>query len=202
MDMTSFFYGFGVGFSLILAIGAQNAFILKQGLKRQHVFWICLICALSDSILIYLGVVGFSNIFIDFPIIITFAKYFGAAFLFFYGLRHFYLSINGNSVLNPSEIERDSLIKTIGLCLALTWLNPHVYLDTVVLVGSIAIQFKDQKYLFAMGTMLASWVFFFSLGYGAKLLLPLFKKAISWRILDALVGVIMWVIAISLSSTP
>lgn len=196
--MTAFFYGLGIGFSLILAIGAQNAFVLKQGLKQQHVFWVCLICALSDSILIYLGVTGFSKIVVDFPLIVTLAKYFGAAFLFLYGLRNFYSAIQNNSGLNPSEIEKDSLLKIIGMCLAFTWLNPHVYLDTVILVGSISVQFADQIYLFAAGTILASWIFFFALGYGAKALLPLFKKASSWRVLDVLVGIMMWAIATKL----
>ncbi|WP_312050335.1 LysE/ArgO family amino acid transporter [Acinetobacter courvalinii] len=196
--MTAFFYGLGIGFSLILAIGAQNAFVLKQGLKQQHVFWVCLICALSDSILIYLGVTGFSKIVVDFPLIVTLAKYFGAAFLFLYGLRNFYSAIQNNSGLNPSEIEKDSLLKIIGMCLAFTWLNPHVYLDTVILVGSISVQFADQIYLFAAGTILASWIFFFALGYGARALLPLFKKASSWRVLDVLVGLIMWAIATKL----
>ncbi|MCU4578430.1 LysE/ArgO family amino acid transporter [Acinetobacter courvalinii] len=196
--MTAFFYGLGIGFSLILAIGAQNAFVLKQGLKQQHVFWVCLICALSDSILIYLGVTGFSKIVVDFPLIVTLAKYFGAAFLFLYGLRNFYSAIKNNSGLNPSEIEKDSLLKIIGMCLAFTWLNPHVYLDTVILVGSISVQFADQIYLFAAGTILASWIFFFALGYGARALLPLFKKASSWRVLDVLVGLMMWAIATKL----
>lgn len=196
--MTTFFYGLGIGFSLILAIGAQNAFVLKQGLKQQHVFWVCLICALSDSILIYLGVTGFSKIVVDFPLIVTLAKYFGAAFLFLYGLRNFYSAIQNNSGLNPSEIEKDSLLKIIGMCLAFTWLNPHVYLDTVILVGSISVQFADQIYLFAAGTILASWIFFFALGYGARALLPLFKKASSWRVLDVLVGLMMWAIATKL----
>ncbi|MCU4390345.1 LysE/ArgO family amino acid transporter [Acinetobacter courvalinii] len=196
--MTTFFYGLGIGFSLILAIGAQNAFVLKQGLKQQHVFWVCLICALSDSILIYLGVTGFSKIVVDFPLIVTLAKYFGAAFLFLYGLRNFYSAIQNNSGLNPSEIEKDSLLKIIGMCLAFTWLNPHVYLDTVILVGSISVQFADQIYLFAAGTILASWIFFFALGYGARGLLPLFKKASSWRVLDVLVGLMMWAIATKL----
>ncbi|WP_038341932.1 LysE/ArgO family amino acid transporter [Acinetobacter sp. A47] len=196
--MTAFFYGLGIGFSLILAIGAQNAFVLKQGLKQQHVFWVCLICALSDSILIYLGVTGFSKIVVDFPLIVTIAKYFGAAFLFLYGLRNFYSAIQNTSGLNPSEIEKDSLLKIIGMCLAFTWLNPHVYLDTVILVGSISVQFADQLYLFAAGTILASWIFFFALGYGARVLLPLFKKASSWRVLDVLVGLMMWAIATKL----
>ncbi len=193
--MSAFVYGLGIGFSLILAIGVQNAFVLKQGLKQQYVFWVCFICALSDSILIYLGVTGFSKIVVNFPLILIVSKYFGAAFLFFYGLRNFYSAIKSTSSLNPSDIEKDSLLKIIGMCLAFTWLNPHVYLDAIILIGSISVQFSDQLYLFAAGTILASWIFFFSVGYGAKMLLPLFKKATSWKILDVLIGVTMWTIA-------
>lgn len=196
--MTAFFYGIGIGFSLILAIGAQNAFILKQGLKRQYVFWVCFVCAFSDSILIYLGVTGFSKMIVDFPIIVVLAKYFGAIFLFLYGLQSFYSAIKNNSILTPSEIEGDSLIKVISMCLAFTWLNPHVYLDTVLLIGSISVRFTDQTYLFSVGVISASWIFFFSLGYGSRVLQPLFKQAISWKILDILIGTIMWSIAISL----
>ncbi|MHA3982291.1 LysE/ArgO family amino acid transporter [Acinetobacter venetianus] len=193
--MSAFVYGLGIGFSLILAIGAQNAFVLKQGLKQQYVFWVCFICALSDSILIYLGVTGFSKIIVNFPLILNVSKYFGAAFLFLYGLRNFYSALKSTSSLNPSDIEKDSLLKIIGMCLAFTWLNPHVYLDAIILIGSISVQFSDQLYLFAAGTILASWIFFFSVGYGAKMLLPLFKKATSWKILDVLIGVTMWTIA-------
>lgn len=193
--MSAFLYGLGIGFSLILAIGAQNAFVLKQGLKQQYVFWVCFICALSDSILIYFGVTGFSKVIANFPLLLTVSKYFGAAFLFFYGLRNFYSAIKNSSSLNPSDIEKDSLLKIIGICLAFTWLNPHVYLDAIILIGSISVQFSDQLYQFAAGTILASWIFFFSVGYGAKMLLPLFKRATSWKILDVLIGITMWTIA-------
>lgn len=193
--MSAFVYGLGIGFSLILAIGAQNAFVLKQGLKQQYVFWVCFICALSDSILIYFGVTGFSKVIANFPLLLTVSKYFGAAFLFFYGLRNFYSAIKNSSSLNPSNIEKDSLLKIIGICLAFTWLNPHVYLDAIILIGSISVQFSDQLYQFAAGTILASWIFFFSVGYGAKMLLPLFKRATSWKILDVLIGITMWTIA-------
>ncbi|MCR4531654.1 LysE/ArgO family amino acid transporter [Acinetobacter venetianus] len=193
--MSAFVYGLGIGFSLILAIGAQNAFVLKQGLKQQYVFWVCFICALSDSILIYFGVTGFSKVIANFPLLLTVSKYFGAAFLFLYGLRNFYSAIKNSSSLNPSDIEKDSLLKIIGICLAFTWLNPHVYLDAIILIGSISVQFSDQLYQFAAGTILASWIFFFSVGYGAKMLLPLFKRATSWKILDVLIGITMWAIA-------
>ena len=196
--MVTFLTGLGVGFSLILAIGAQNAFVLKQGLKREYVFSVCLICALSDSILIYLGITGFSKIVVEFPLITIFAQYFGAIFLFIYGLRSFYSAFRKNTRLDPSRIEKANIYRVLGTCLAFTWLNPHVYLDTVVLVGSISTNFTDELHTFAIGAILSSWIFFFSLGYGAKFLLPLFQNSISWKILDFLIGVIMWVIAINL----
>lgn len=196
--MFSFLSGLGVGFSLILAIGSQNAFILKQGLKKQYVFWVCLVCALSDSILILLGITGFSKVLQAFPSIIVFAKYFGAVFLLFYGARHFYSAFKNNAVLNPSDIDKTSLGKILAVCLALTWLNPHVYLDTVILVGSISVSFKHDIYFFTAGTILASWIFFFALGYGARFLLPLFKKSSAWKVLDFFVGITMWGIALKL----
>ncbi|WP_312966681.1 LysE/ArgO family amino acid transporter [Acinetobacter gerneri] len=196
--MSAYFYGLGVGFSLILAIGAQNAFVLKQGLKQQYVMIVCAICALSDSILIYLGVVGFSKIIQQYPIIVELAKYLGAGFLFFYGLKSLYSAFYHQDVLEPSQIEPENLYKIIGLCLAFTWLNPHVYLDTVILIGSISAQFKADSIKFALGAMSASWIFFFSLGYAARLLLPVFRKAIAWKILDFIIGMMMWGIAISL----
>ena len=196
--MVTFLTGLGVGFSLILAIGAQNAFVLKQGLKREYVFSVCFICALSDSILIYLGITGFSKIVGEFPLINIFAQYFGALFLFIYGLKSFYSAFRKNTRLDPSRIEKANIYRVLGTCLAFTWLNPHVYLDTVVLVGSISTNFTDELHTFAIGAILSSWIFFFSLGYGAKFLLPLFQNSISWKILDFLIGVIMWVIAINL----
>lgn len=196
--MVTFLTGLGVGFSLILAVGAQNAFVLKQGLKREYVLSVCFICALSDSILIYLGITGFSKIVGEFPLITIFAQYFGALFLFIYGLKSFYSAFRKNTHLDPSHIEKTNLYRVLGTCLAFTWLNPHVYLDTVVLVGSISTNFTDELPTFAMGAILSSWIFFFSLGYGAKFLLPLFQNSISWKILDFLIGVIMWVIAINL----
>ncbi|MHA3052780.1 LysE/ArgO family amino acid transporter [Acinetobacter sp. ANC 4640] len=196
--MSAFFYGLGTGFSLLLAIGAQNAFVLKQGLKQQYLFGVALVCALSDSILIFLGVTGFSYVIVQFPYIPTIAQYVGAMFLFGYGLRSFYQAIYSDAALAPSQHEPESRLKIIGICLALTWLNPHVYLDTLLLVGSISTQFAPRIDLFASGAILASWLFFFSLAYGAKILLPIFQRPQSWKILDAAIGCVMWGIALHL----
>jgi L-lysine exporter family protein LysE/ArgO len=196
--MSALLSGLGLGFSLIMAIGAQNAFILKQGLKQQYVFWVCLICSLSDTILIYLGVTGFSKILNSYPDIIVYSKYFGSAFLFIYGAQNFYSALTQNSVLRPSLIDKSSLMNVVGVCLALTWLNPHVYLDTVILIGSISISFKENLHSFTLGVIFASWLFFFALGYGARFLSPLFNKKISWQILDFIMGIIMWSISYGL----
>lgn len=193
-----FFSGLGIGFSLIVAIGAQNAFVLKQGLMRQHVFIVCLICALSDTILISLGVTGFSGFIKSFSDILKYAQYAGSIFLFLYGAKHFYAAFSNYSTLKPSDADKQSLRKIIAVCLAFTWLNPHVYLDTVMFVGLMSISFQADILFFALGTISASWIFFFSLGYGARLLLPIFNKKIAWNILDFLIGIVMWVIAFNL----
>ncbi|MHA3105103.1 LysE/ArgO family amino acid transporter [Acinetobacter sp. ANC 3791] len=199
--MSAFFYGLGTGFSLLLAIGAQNAFVLKQGLKQQYLFWVALICALSDSLFIFLGVKGFSHVVVQFPHIPMIAQYVGAVFLFGYGLRSFYQALYSNVALAPSQHEPESRLKIIGICLALTWLNPHVYLDTMLLVGSVSTQFTPETHLFACGAILASWLFFFSLAYGAKILLPIFQRPQSWKILDTVIGCIMWGIALHLATS-
>ncbi|MCP4433507.1 MAG: LysE family transporter, partial [Gammaproteobacteria bacterium] len=136
--MDTFVYGFSLGFSLILAIGAQNAFVLKQGLKSEHVFLVCFICALSDAVLIVAGVGGFHLLVARFPDIVTLARYGGAAFLLAYGLLSFRTALLTKHNLKPSESSVSSAYRAAITCLAFTWLNPHVYLDTVVLLGSIS----------------------------------------------------------------
>ncbi len=193
--MNTFIYGFSLGFSLILAIGAQNAFVLKQGLKGEHVFLVSLICALSDAILILIGVSGFHVLVSKFPELVTIARYGGAIFLFVYGLLSFRTAWRSKHALMPSEIKSASWINSALTCLAFTWLNPHVYLDTVVLLGSVSSQFSHEIEYFTAGATSASFVFFFSLGYGARLLRPIFSRARSWQILEFLIGIIMWAIA-------
>lgn len=190
--------GFGLGLSFIVAIGAQNAFVLRQGLYRQHVFWVCLVCALSDAILILIGVFGLSFVIKVIPSIEWVMRYVGSAFLFCYGLKSFWQAFKSNHALQVSGGVKQSLKTVLVICLALTWLNPHVYLDTVLLLGSIASQYPNQQVYFAVGAILASFCFFFSLGYGSAFLRPIFAKPLSWKILDILIGVVMWLIAISL----
>lgn len=195
----TYLQGFGIGLSLIVAIGAQNAFILKQGLLKQRMFWLCFICAVSDSLLIAAGVFGFSHLVVNNPEVIKIAKYCGSAFLIIYGAQHFYQALfKSNSMRLDAEPNQQHLKKLIYICLALTWLNPYVYLDTVVLVGSISTQFEQTKIYYLLGAVSASWLFFFSLGYGSRYLLPLFQSEKSWKILDSLIGLVMWWIAFRL----
>lgn len=190
--------GYVTSLSLILAIGAQNAFVLKQGLRKQHVLPLVLACAVSDAILITIGVFGFAQIEKALPGILPIIKYGGVAFLLVYGFRAFMAALHGGEALDPSSAPRQPMRSALLTCLMLTWLNPHVYLDTVVLLGSISAQYEAGRYGFALGAVAASFSFFFVLGYGAQLLAPLFAKPSSWRVLEALVGVMMWTIAFGL----
>lgn len=134
----SAWHGFLLGLSLIVAIGAQNAFILKQGLKRQHVFWLCLFCALSDALLIAVGVFGFAQFSLFTAEGVLIAKYVGVIFLLCYGARHFYQAYRVKNQMLDAEQNGQSLLQLLAICFALTWLNPHVYLDTVILLGLIS----------------------------------------------------------------
>jgi len=196
--MLTFISGFSLSLSLILAIGAQNAFVLKQGLKQQHVFLVCFICAVSDAVLITAGVSGFGLMVKEFPSIEVFARYGGAAFLLVYSAKSFWSAFNYRHELQPAADVVDSRGKIALTCLAFTWLNPHVYLDTFVLLGSVSLQYEAHKFQFGLGAVCASFVFFFSLGYGARLLTPLFQKPRAWKILEFLVGIIMLFLALTL----
>jgi len=190
--------GFSLSLSLILAIGSQNAFVLRQGLRREHVFLICLTCFVSDTVLIFAGIAGFDVVIARLPWLEQAMRYIGAAFLFAYGARSLWSALRSSAALAAGDATPQPLKKTLLICLALTWLNPHVYLDTVFLIGSISTQYDGQKIAFALGAGASSLLFFFALGYGARLLQPLFARAVAWRILDGLIAVIMWSIAYSL----
>lgn len=194
---SAFVPGFALSFSLILAIGAQNAFVLRQGLRKEHVFWVCLACAVSDAVLIGAGVAGAGALAQAAPWFGPAMRIGGAVFLLWYGARSFLSAWHGDAVLDLDAQAPTPLGKTLAVVLALTWLNPHVYLDTVVLVGSISAQYADRL-SFALGAMTASGVFFFSLGYGAAFLAPVFSKPRAWQTLDAVIGVVMWAIALKL----
>ncbi|WP_135507554.1 LysE/ArgO family amino acid transporter [Roseovarius aestuariivivens] len=188
--------GFGLGLSLILAIGGQNAFVLRQGVRREHVFAVVLTCALSDAILITAGVAGFGALAKAMPGLEVGMRYGGAAFLIWYGALALISAWRDGKVMAAAN-GTGSLRMALLTCLALTWLNPHVYLDTVVLLGSISAQY-DDRLGFALGAIAASFIFFFSLGFGARALTSLFAKPAAWRWLDAGVGCVMWVIAVKL----
>ena len=191
--------GFSLGLGLILAIGAQNAFVLKQGIRKHHVFWICLCCAVSDSLLIVAGVGGFASLMALYPWIDPLTRYGGALFLLAYAVLSFKDAIYDESAMDYSAAEKpQSLRSALLVCLAFTWLNPHVYLDTVVLIGSVSPQYAQQRELFALGAVTASFVFFFSLGFGARYLGPLFAKPQAWRYLNIFVGCTMLAIATGL----
>lgn len=195
--LSSFVPGFLLSLSLILAIGAQNAFVLRQGLRREHVFWVCLTCGVSDALLIAAGVAGFGALAETVPWFETAMRYGGAAFLIVYGWRNAVSAWRGGVALHAQGQAPNSLRRTLLTLLALTWLNPHVYLDTLVLLGSISAQYDDRA-AFGAGAVLASLTFFFALGYGARLLQPVFAKPVSWRVLDGIIALTMWAIAASL----
>ena len=194
--------GFYLGFSLILAIGAQNAFVLRQGLRRSHVLPVVLTCAVSDAILIALGVSSFAVIAELLPWAVPALRYGGAAFLILYGARAFRSAWRGGEALavagTGTGTGTGSLRAAVLTCLALTWANPHVYLDTVVLIGTIATQYGPNRVWFGAGAIMASFVFFFSLGYGARALAPIFARPRAWQGLDVVIGLVMWAIAAKL----
>lgn len=196
----AFFSGFLLGLSLIVAIGAQNAFILRQGLMRQHVFVLCLICALSDALLIVAGVAGLGTLISNSPTLITVVTIGGALFLFTYAAIAFRRAWKPQGMV-AAKMGAGDLKSAVAACLAFTFLNPHVYLDTVVLLGSLSAQFEGPgRVAYGLGACIASFVWFFSLGYGARLLQPVFARPAAWRVLDVLIGVVMAAIGLSLLS--
>ncbi|MEM7470746.1 MAG: LysE/ArgO family amino acid transporter [Pseudomonadota bacterium] len=196
--MTTFLAGYALGFSLILAIGAQNAFVLRQGLRQSHVFAVCLTCSLSEVVLVSIGVFGFGRIAELATWITTAMLWGGALFLFVYGGFCFRSAWRGSEGLQASEGAEMSLKAAILACLAFTWLNPHAILDTVILLGALAAQYGEDRGFFGAGAIAAAASFFFMLGYGARLLAPVFAKPTAWRVLDTLIGITMWAIALAL----
>ena len=193
--------GFAFGFSLILAIGAQNAFVLRQGLVNRHVFWVCAICAVSDAVLIAVGALGVGALAASSPVVVRVVAAAGAAFLFAYGGLRLRSAMRPQKTATTAGVGGAESLKSVALAaLALTWLNPHVYLDTVLLLGGISARFAGWgRGFFGMGAVAASFVFFFSLGYGARKLAPVFARPRAWRILDAGVAAVMFVIGARLA---
>ncbi len=186
--------GFASGLALIIAIGAQNAFVLRQGLKRQNILAVVLVCAVADAILIGAGILGLGAVIETVPWVLVALRFGGAAYLIWFGIgsirrdaRPRNLGASGQAKSNPS--------KAIGTALALTFLNPHVYIDTVILLGSIGNQFVNDRWWFWLGASIGSFVWFYGLGYFARLLAPFTSSLKFWRILDSLIAVVMFFIA-------
>lgn len=198
MIFTPFFQGMGTGAGLIIAIGAQNAFVLSQGLARNYHPVVVFICAASDALLIALGLTGVGQAMAGNPEMLQWATWCGAFFLFWYGVRSFRSAWTSGS-LEPKVRTGMGLGATVAATLAVTYLNPHVYLDTVLLLGSIGGRYPvAERILFGTGAACASVVWFVTLGFGARLLLPLFRLPKAWSVLDIFVGLTMWSVAVSL----
>ena len=196
--ISALLHGFMVSLSLILAIGAQNAFVLRQGLLREHIGWVVLACATSDAILIAVGVAGFGAMSASLPWLGEVMRWGGVAFLLVYGAMRFQSARWGGEALTPKAGQGASLRAVLTTCLILTWANPHVYLDTVVLLGSIAAQYAPYRLLFGIGAVIGSFSFFTALGFGARLLAPFFANPRAWVYLEVVVGLTMWAIAATL----
>ncbi|MGI2258387.1 LysE/ArgO family amino acid transporter [Shewanella sp. GXUN23E] len=196
---TAFIQGMAIGGSLIMAVGAQNAFVLKQGIKRSHPLPIALLCSFIDALMITAGVLGLGHLITSMPMIKHLASFGGALFLLWYGAN----ALRDSFKVKGMELEvaqgRDTLRKAILTTLGISLLNPHLYLDTVVLLGSISTQFDDDvRHWFGAGAILASFVWFFSLSFGARLLGPVFAKPVAWKVLDRFIWLTMWSIAAAL----
>ena len=200
--LTTFLSGFGTGAGLIVAIGAQNAFVLRQGLLRQFVLPVVLVCIFGDVLCISAGVAGMVAVVKANAWLMELFRWGGAAFLAVYGAMAARRAWTGGSALQTGGETAASLAKAVTACLAFTFLNPHVYLDTVVLLGSIAAQYGDARWVFAAGAIAASVVWFTGLGFGARLLQPVFANPKAWQVLDGLIAVVMWAIAATLAAHP
>ena len=189
--------GFFTGLSLIIAIGAQNAFVIRQGLTKQYVFTVVAICTIIDASLIALGIGGLGAAIAGLPWLLEVIRWFGVAYLTWFGIKSL-ISATKNQTMDASGVESKSAGKVITTVLAMSLLNPHVYLDTVIFVGGVGNTFGENRWLFAYGAMLASLVWFTSIGYGAKAASRFMSKPIFWKVLDGLIAVIMFTLAITL----
>lgn len=194
--------GFTVSISLICAIGAQNAFVLKQGLLKNNIFWVCTVCFICDFLLMCLGVFGVGEIISSNDVLLIILTLAGAIFLFSYGFLSFRSACKGASSLTVTNgsINKVSILKTITGTLGITLLNPHVYLDTVVIIGGVSatLSLLMEKLFFIIGALVASFIWFYSLGYGAQKLSAYFTHPKVWRVIEFSIGTIMWAIAVSL----
>ena len=194
----AFVPGFFTGLSLIVAIGAQNAFVIRQGLARQYVLLVVMICTLSDIALIALGAGGLGRIVQSNASFLEVIRWFGVAYLTWFGIKTL-RSVFKKEVLTTSEYSSVSIGKIVRTTLALTWLNPHVYLDTVILLGTVSNQFKENRWIFSAGAMLASTLWFVAIGFGAQSAARFMSRSIFWKVLDGVIAAIMFSIAILLA---
>lgn len=203
MDFTAYLAGLAAGAGLIIAIGAQNAFVLRQGLQRQYIDSVVAVCILADVSLILLGVAGMGLAVQQHPGLLQWLRFAGAAFLAAYGFLALRRAWQGESGLQPQGNGAMSRGRVVLACLAFTLLNPHVYLDTVVLLGSLSTHYQgNARWIFAAGASTASVVWFLSLGYGARLLLPVFRSPLAWRVFDVAVAAFMLTLAAVLLCQP
>ncbi|MBF9043927.1 LysE family transporter [Rhodobacterales bacterium HKCCE4037] len=197
--LPTFTAGFALSFSLILAIGAQNAFVLRQGIRRLHVAPVVAVCCLSEAVLIFSGVAGFGVVAEAAPWALEAMRWGGAAFLVVYGLRSLHAAWTSQDALKAEGAPEQSLAAALTTTLLLTWANPHVYLDTVGLIGAVAATYGDGRWIFGTGALAASCLFFLILGYGARALAPVFAKPKAWMWLDVIVGLTMLALAVKLA---
>ncbi|MBB2769646.1 MULTISPECIES: L-lysine exporter [Mycolicibacterium] len=191
-------FGFLSALTLIAAIGAQNAFVLRQGIRGEHVAAVVALCTVSDVLLIGAGIAGFGALVTAHPAALDIARFGGAAFLIGYGLLAARRAARP-AALTPSEQGPARLVGVLVTCAALTWLNPHVYLDTVVLLGALANEHREDRWLFGVGAVTASAVWFTALGFGARRLGGLFSAPSTWRVLDALIAMIMIALGVAVA---
>jgi L-lysine exporter family protein LysE/ArgO len=204
MDLTAFLapalLGFGTGLALIVAIGSQNAFVLRQGIRGEHVAAVVLVCGVSDALLIAAGIAGIGALVEASPVVVDVARYAGAAFLVGYGILAARRAVRPGALTASGRQHALGAGAAISTVLALTWLNPHVYLDTVLLLGAVANQqAPDLRWWFGVGAVAASVVWFSALGFGARVLRPFFSRPSSWRILDGLVAAVMLTLGLRLA---
>ncbi|KUM30824.1 amino acid transporter [Arthrobacter sp. EpRS66] len=191
MSPAPFFFGLTTGLSLIVAIGAQNAFVLRQGIKKEHVFITALVCSLSDAVLIFAGVNGMGVLVERVPWLLIVARVGGFLFLATYAIFAFRRAIKPESLKLAGATQATTALSVIGTILALTWLNPHVYIDTVLFLGSVAVAQGAGTSFFAVGAIAASFLWFFALAYAARFLASLFARPKAWQILDFIIGLMM-----------
>ncbi|WP_296631074.1 LysE/ArgO family amino acid transporter [Rhodoluna sp.] len=196
--LIAFLPGFFSGLSLIAAIGAQNAYIIRQGLTRQYTLMIVLFCAAADALLISVGVAGLGALVASLPWLLEIIRWFGVAFITWFGITSL-IAATKNDYLTPAEATQQSRGKVLATLFALTFLNPHVYLDTLLFLGSLSTTFGDNRWFFAFGAMTASVVWFFVLGFGAKAASRFMSRPIFWRVLDIFIAAVMFTLAITLA---